>query len=330
MNETIPNTPTRRNVLAGLPAVAAGLGAFGVTAAASADDHAEPGGMKTHKKLMSVLSSMHDGSEYTLPPLPYAYDAVSDAIDEQTMRLHHDKHHMGYVTGLNKATAALDEATKNADAPLVSGLSRDLSFNYGGHVLHSIFWATMGPCEDGAMGGKPIGALATAIDKSFGSFDGFVTLWTKVAGTVKGSGWVQLVFDPVAVRLNVVGVTDHDLGFTPGAMPLLPLDIWEHAFYLKYQNKKADYVKAHLTVVDWSCVGALYEMVSAPTSGLSKTGSYSHGNATSVALPSFCRPPRPRRWPPQGHRRRMRRRETAVRQGIVGDAAVSLGMSNAL
>ena len=270
MNDKTPTTaPTRRDVLAGLPAaagaVAGGAALLGLTRPAAAQQHGEGHGMPTlPKKLQDVLSSMHDGSQYTLPALPYAYDAVSEAIDEQTMRLHHDKHHQGYVDGLNKATASLAEISGDAEKPMVSGLDRDLSFNYGGHVLHSIFWAIMGPNESGAMGGEPQGNLAEAINSSFGSFDGFKNLWTKQAGVLKGSGWVQLVFDPVGVRLDVIGVGDHDRSFTPGAFPLLPLDLWEHAYYLKYQNEKADYVSAFMNVIDWSSVGALYDMVSAP------------------------------------------------------------------
>ncbi len=214
-------------------------------------------------KLMNVLRGMHDGSEYTLPALPYGYDAVSDAIDEQTMRLHHDKHHQGYVDGLNTVMKELSQPNAG-DAHHAAGLDRALSFNYAGHVLHSIFWATMGPNEDGASGGEPKGPLGEAVIDSFGSFDTFKTRWMDVAKTVKGSGWVTLLFDPVSTKLCIKGVADHDLFFMPGAFPLLPNDIWEHAFYLKYQNKKADYVKAHLEVVDWSTVNALYEMVSKP------------------------------------------------------------------
>jgi Fe-Mn family superoxide dismutase len=238
---------------------------LGMTGLAGADDHGHDGhsGPPMPKKLMSVLQSMHDGNEYTLPPLPYAYDAVDAAIDEQTMRLHHDKHHAGYVKNLNEVVKEYAN-DKYVDGHHVYGLDRGLSFNYGGHVLHSIFWATMGPDENGTMGGEPRGKLAEAMMQSFGSLDGFRTTWSKTAASVKGSGWVQMVFDPVAVSLRIVGVNDHDKGFLPGTFPLLPLDVWEHAYYLRFQNKRAEYVDAFFKVIDWSTVDALYAMVSAP------------------------------------------------------------------
>ncbi|MEM1013040.1 MAG: superoxide dismutase [Planctomycetota bacterium] len=260
--------PTRRDVLSGLPLGLAGLvggGAMlGLAQPAGADEPPRGGRPRMPAKLMRVLTSMHDGSGYTLPPLPYAYDAVDAAIDEETMRLHHTKHHQSYVNGLNTTVAELSEGSATGDRTLLYGLDRNLSFNYGGHVLHSIFWATMGPDDNGNMGGTPTGDLAAAIDESFGSLDGFKTLWAGAAAAVKGSGWVQLVFDPVAVRLAVVGVNDQDQGFMPGTFPLLPLDVWEHAYYLRYQNRRSAYVENFMKVIDWTSVAALYAMVSAP------------------------------------------------------------------
>ncbi len=212
---------------------------------------------------MKVLSSMHDGEKFTLPPLPYAADAVSEAIDAETMTLHHDKHHKSYVDGLNGVMEEL-AAGKPDDSHHYAGIDRAMGFHYAGHVLHSIFWATMGPNSQGTMGGAPTGPIAAAIDDSFGSFDAFKKRWMNVAKTVKGSGWVQLLFDPVSTKLCVKGVADHDLFFMPGSFPLLPLDVWEHAYYLKYRNERMKYVEAYLNVIDWESVGALYSMVSAP------------------------------------------------------------------
>ena len=256
------DVPSRRSLLAGLPAAG---GVFGLASLAAAQ--AGQGGMQgmppaLPKKLRDVFAGMYDGDRFALPALPYAYDALEPHIDEQTMRLHHDKHHQGYVDGLNKTVADMPGAA--GEAAKLGGLDRNLSFNYGGHALHSIFWATMGPGEDGTMGGEPAGPLAEALRRDFGGYDGFVNLWTAVAGTVKGSGWTMLVFDPVSAKLHVTGVADHDLYFLPGTFPLLPLDVWEHAYYLKYQNQRTEYVKAYLNVVDWNAVGALFEMVRAP------------------------------------------------------------------
>ena len=254
--------PSRRNLLVTLPAVGAGLSLPALAAVA-----AQPGAGgvpegRLPPKLTKVLEATHSGDQYALPPLPYAYDALEPHIDEQTMRLHHDLHHQGYVDGLNKTVAAMTGDV--AEKPMLAGLDRDLSFNYAGHLLHSIFWATMGPGEDGKMGGEPTGPLAEAIDRDLGGFEGFKKLWSNVAGTVKGSGWVMLMFDPVGVRLHVSGAGDHDLFHLPGTFPLLPLDVWEHAYYLKYQNKRGEYVDAFFEVIDWNSVGRLYEMVSAP------------------------------------------------------------------
>lgn len=263
-----PKTLSRRNVIAGLPAVGLAAGGLGTllsmansAAAQEAGQGEQTGVPKLPGKLSKVLHSLHDGNAYTLPPLPYAHDALEPVIDALTMELHHGKHHQGYVDGLNKA---VERMGNEEDPTAMGGLARNLSFNYGGHVLHSLFWAVMGPGENGDMGGEPTGQLAEAIDKDLGGFDGFKTLWNATAGTVKGSGWVTLLFDPMAVRLHVAAIGDHDRHVLPGTVPLLPLDIWEHAYYLTYQNRRADYVKAFLEVIDWSVVNALYGMVSAP------------------------------------------------------------------
>lgn len=215
-------------------------------------------------KLEKVLSNVWDGKSYTLPELPYAYDALEPHIDEQTMMLHHDKHHQGYVDGLNSAVKALEEAARSdeVDSARLYGLQRNLSFNYGGHLLHSLFWATMGPGGPGnaEMGGEPVGELKKAIDQAYGSFDSFKSHFAASAGTVKGSGWVMLTFDPVADHVFVKAINEHDSHFGPGQLPILPLDIWEHAFYLKYQNKKAEYIDAWFNVVDWAAADEIYRL----------------------------------------------------------------------
>lgn len=214
-------------------------------------------------KLQKVLSNVWDGQSYTLPDLPYDYNALEPHIDEQTMTLHHDKHHQAYVDGLNKAVKALEEAAgdEDVDGAKLHGLQRDLSFNYGGHLLHSLFWATMGPGSDGGeMGGEPVGELKKAIDQAYGSFGNFKSHFAATGGTVKGSGWVMLTFDPVADHVFVKAINEHDSYFGPGQLPIVPLDIWEHAFYLKYQNNKAAYIEAWFNTVDWRAADHIYRL----------------------------------------------------------------------
>ena len=184
--------------------------------------------------------------------MAYGYDALEPHIDAETMHLHHDKHHKAYVDGLNKAVkelAAMDAAGGENNAPLLTGLQEDLSFNAGGHVLHTLFWSIMGP----KAGGEPGAALADALKRDFGSVDAFRTRFARVAAGVKGSGWAILAHEPMADRLIVLQVKQHDLQLVPGTVPLLPLDVWEHAYYLKYHNVRADYVKAWWNVVNWPC-----------------------------------------------------------------------------
>jgi Fe-Mn family superoxide dismutase len=203
-----------------------------------------------------LAAGFKDG-EYVLPPLPYAYDALEPSIDAQTMHLHHDKHHKGYVDGLNKTIKALADTGGDANPALLSGLEEDLSFNAGGHLLHTIFWSIMAPASAGGVG-DPAGALADAITKDFGSVEAFRTRFSKVAAGVKGSGWAVLAYEPVGDRLLVTQVKQHDMQLVAGATPLLPLDVWEHAYYLKYHNVRADYIKAWWNVANWSAVEAAY------------------------------------------------------------------------
>jgi len=195
--------------------------------------------------------------QYVLPPLPYAYDALEPHIDAETMHLHHDKHHQAYVTGLNnalKALAALDAADTPPGAALLAGLQEDLSFNAGGHLLHTLFWTVMGPNA----GGEPQGELADALARDFTSVAAFRKRFAAVAAGVKGSGWSILAYEPLGDRLIVLQVKQHDLQIAPGVVPILPLDVWEHAYYLKYHNVRADYVKAWWNVVNWQAVSDAY------------------------------------------------------------------------
>ena len=198
------------------------------------------------------------GGSYELPPLPYAYDALDAAIDEQTMRLHHDIHHAGYVRGLNNGLAALDRKRGAGDYAGTKDSSRALAFHGSGHFLHSIFWYNMGPPG----GGEPTGDLRRAITRDFGSVDAFRAHFTAAAGQVEGSGWGILAYHPMARRLLVLEAEKHQNLTVWGAVPLLVLDVWEHAYYLKYQNRRGDYVRAWWQVVNWEDVAERYARAS--------------------------------------------------------------------
>ena len=193
--------------------------------------------------------------KFTLPDLPYDYAALEPHISAQIMQLHHDKHHNTYVTGANTALEKMEEARANGDAAGAAKLSKDLQFNLGGHVNHSIFWKNMSP--DG--GDKPTGELAAAIDEFFGSFDNFRDQFTAVATTIQGSGWAILAYEPIAGNLVIEQMYDQQNGVPVATIPLLQLDMWEHAFYLDYQNVKADYVKAFWNIVNWADVAERFE-----------------------------------------------------------------------
>ena len=192
-------------------------------------------------------------NEYVLPPLPYAYNALEPSIDEQTMKLHHDMHHAGYVRGLNKALADLASARSSGDHGAIKAVSRDLAFNGSGHILHSLFWSNMAPAGNGG-GGEPAGDLAKSLAAGFGSVDAFRAQFSAATGKVEGSGWGVLAWEPLSKNLVVLQAEKHQNLTIWGVTPLLVVDVWEHAYYLKYQNKRGDYIKAFWDVVNWADV----------------------------------------------------------------------------
>lgn len=194
---------------------------------------------------------------HELPPLPYPYDALEPYIDEQTMRLHHDVHHAGYVTGLNNAEAKLADARAAGDFSLVKHWSRELAFHGSGHLLHSIFWPNM----MASVGAKaaPEGSLAQAIDRDFGSFDAFKAQFTSASIAVEGSGWGILAYRPADDSLVILTAEKHQNLTQWGVVPLLVLDVWEHAYYLKYQNRRGEYVKNFFSIINWDDVASRYE-----------------------------------------------------------------------
>jgi len=203
-------------------------------------------------------------SAYELPDLPYDFAALEPHISGAIMELHHDKHHATYVKGVNTALEQLDEARGSSSFGNINRLEKDLAFHLGGHINHSVFWPNLSP--DG--GDKPDGDLGAAIDDSFGSFDAFRAQFEANANAIQGSGWSILAFDALGQRLNIVQLFDQQGNLPLAQIPIVLLDMWEHAFYLQYKNVKADYVKAWWNVVNWADAQKRYAAAKTQTPGL--------------------------------------------------------------
>src|SRR5690606_200990 len=201
---------------------------------------------------------------YSLPDLPYDYAALEPSISARIMELHHSKHHATYVAGANTALEKLEEARETGDYTNIPKLEKDLAFHLGGHVNHSIFWNNLSP--DG--GDKPVGELASAVDEFFGSFDKFVAHFTAAATGIQGSGWAVLAWDPLGRKLLVHQLYDQQANVPLGTIPVLQLDMWEHAFYLDYLNVKADYVKAFWNIANWADAGRRFDAAREKSEGL--------------------------------------------------------------
>jgi Fe-Mn family superoxide dismutase len=207
---------------------------------------------------INVTSKRGSIMAYELPKLPYAYNALEPHIDAKTMEIHHTKHHQAYITNVNNAIAGTEHEKKTVEA-LISNLSAVpenirtvVRNNGGGHANHSLFWTIMGP----GAGGKPGGDLASAIDSAFGGFDQFKDQFTKAAMGRFGSGWAWLSLS--GGKLLVESTANQDSPLMEGHTPLLGLDVWEHAYYLNYQNRRADYVGAFFNVINWGEVAKRY------------------------------------------------------------------------
>ncbi|MFN2227581.1 MAG: superoxide dismutase [Anaerolineae bacterium] len=194
---------------------------------------------------------------HELPPLPYDYDALEPYVDAQTMHLHHDIHHAGYVKGLNNAEEKLAKAREAGNFALIKHWSREAAFHGSGHLLHSIFWPNMIAASQAKA--APEGALAEAIDRDFGSFDAFEAQFQAAAGAVEGSGWGILAYRPDDGALVVLTAEKHQNLTQWGVIPLLVLDVWEHAYYLKYQNRRGEYVQNFFNIINWDDVAARYD-----------------------------------------------------------------------
>lgn len=190
---------------------------------------------------------------HKLPPLPYAYDALEPYISRRIMELHHDKHHAGYVKGLNKAEKELAMARAKNDFSLIQYWSRKAAFNGGGHYLHSMFWKVMAPAGKGG-GGEPKGNLLKMIMRDFGSFKAFKAQFSAAAKAVEGSGWGLLHYRPEDDRLIILQAENQQKLSPWNTTPVLGIDVWEHAYYLQYENKRAKYIEAWWNIVNWSQV----------------------------------------------------------------------------
>jgi len=192
---------------------------------------------------------------YALPELQYDHAALEPFISARVMELHHGQHHAAYVKGCNDGAEALAAARAAGDFDTLPGLERKFAFNLAGHVLHSVFWTNLSP--DG--GGKPEGELAAAIDEHFGDFDAFRDQMRAATVSVMGSGWGALCWEPLGQRLYIAQLYDHQDNIGPGSRPLLVIDAWEHAYYLQYQNGRADFVDAVWNIVSWRDVADRFE-----------------------------------------------------------------------
>jgi Fe-Mn family superoxide dismutase len=192
---------------------------------------------------------------YELPDLPYDYGALEPHYSARALELHHGKHHAAYVKGLNTAVEKLAAARDADDMSAIVGLEKALAFNLSGHVLHTLFWQNLSPSG----GDRPSGELAAAIDESFGSFDKFKNQLTEAASTVQGSGWGSLSWEPLGQRLFTEQIYDHQGNVGQSGMLLLVIDAWEHAYYLQYENRRADYVDAIWNVVNWADISRRFE-----------------------------------------------------------------------
>lgn len=264
MEQTNPSQPlsdhsSRRQFLAAAGLTAAGVGLAGMlpsTAAANTRRPIAPAAATATTSVDVAASSslfavpMDSNGNYTLPPLPYAYNALEPAIDEQTMRLHHDIHFRSYMTGLNNALKALAEARASDDFATISQLQSLLAFHGAGYNLHVVFFQNMAPAGSTRISSN----LNSVLRQSFGSVEAMQAQFSTVAGGVQGSGWAILGYQPFGDKLIILQVEKHQDHTQWGVIPILALDVWEHAYYLKYQNRRGDYIKQWWSVVNWENV----------------------------------------------------------------------------
>jgi Fe-Mn family superoxide dismutase len=209
---------------------------------------------------MIVMMATASLRKYELPPLPYAADALEPYISKEQLSLHHDKHHQGYVTGANADLEKLEKARQEGVDLDMKALLKELSFNIGGHVLHTLFWPSMAPAGKGG-GGTPGGALADLIDREWGSFDRFKSEFSKAASSVEGSGWAALAYCTMTDRPMIMQIEKHSNNVFPSFPILMVLDVWEHAYYVDYRNNRGQFVDAFWNIVNWDAVNRRLETI---------------------------------------------------------------------
>ncbi|APF28227.1 iron/manganese superoxide dismutase, alpha-hairpin domain protein [Clostridium sporogenes] len=192
---------------------------------------------------------------HTLPNLNYNYNALEPHYDEKTLKIHHDIHHKAYVDGLNKAEQKLQEARESGDFTLIKHWEKEIAFHGSGHILHTLFWENMTP--NGKL--NPEGSVIERIKQDFGDYEKFKKQFTEGAIAVEGSGWTILAWNPMFQKLVILQAEKHQNLTQWGVVPLLILDLWEHAYYLKYQNRRAEFVNAWWNIVNWDIVNTRYD-----------------------------------------------------------------------
>lgn len=195
---------------------------------------------------------------FTLPALPYGYNELQPHISEELLRIHHTKHHQAYVNGANAILERLDKARKEGADLDMKATAKELSFQIGGHELHSIFWQNLAPAGKGG-GGQPVGKFADAVKKEYGSFERFKKEFSQVGTSTEGSGWAAVVYCSDVQRLGVMQIEKHNVNFPPSYPVLMVLDVWEHAYYLDYKNERARFVEAFWNIVNWERVNRSFE-----------------------------------------------------------------------
>lgn len=204
----------------------------------------------------ALFDEAYKNNEYVLPELPYAYDALEPFYNAGMLQIHHDKHHAGYVKGLNEAVANLKEARRTGDYSNIQALSEKLAFNGSGHVLHTLFWHSMKP---GGNNGQMPEAMRSALEQSFGSAESAQKQFAEAAKAVEASGWGVLAYEPISQSLVILQAGKHQNLTIWGVRPILVCDVWEHAYYLQYQNNRGQWVDNFMKIADWEFAARLLE-----------------------------------------------------------------------
>jgi superoxide dismutase, Fe-Mn family len=228
----------------------------GAAVVLAATDRAVGQGMPGGAAGLALPGATKEG-KYSLPDLPYGYDALKPVVSEETLHLHHDKHHAAYVNGLNAALDKLQAARQAGDLAAVRALSRDVAFNGSGHVLHTIFWHSMKPGSGAAVTGD----FAKAVTGSFGSAEAMTKQFAQATKDVEASGWGILAYEPLADKLVVLQAERHEDLTIWGVTPLLVCDVWEHAYYLQYQNRRPEWVDGFMKIANWEFAAQRYAAV---------------------------------------------------------------------